>query len=360
MVGQRQGAKSALARWVLTQRRRRRGPAADAPTPRDEATHAWDGRRRFAEDYTFTAVGPGVAVIARLEWLPGRDANRIWLTILRDGEAFVLPGGQAMHRSTPSDRWRSGGLRLDCITPLQRWTIQYAGRLVAVAPGAPGCSPRAPPPSSRDTLRCHLDLTFVANADPYTPGTDDDPDLLATRLSQAQWDRSLLKAVRRVTNRGYVQLGLLHGTIALGDALIPLAAPSLRQHFWGVRDWGASDHAFQCFVADDDGAQAWIHHARFPFVTMEGGFARGATPSKHEPIAGLSITCEPRAQRAPAHATLVVPRDNHPAPLHLAMRSDCAFLVDGRGVVALGLARVTGDTEGWALWGGQRRWLPRR
>ncbi|MCA9712332.1 MAG: sigma-54-dependent Fis family transcriptional regulator, partial [Myxococcales bacterium] len=47
----RTGVKSALARWVIVKRRGHW--AAPAPTPQDEATHAWDGQPLFAEDYTF-------------------------------------------------------------------------------------------------------------------------------------------------------------------------------------------------------------------------------------------------------------------------------------------------------------------
>ena len=379
----RRGAKSALARWVISQRRRRHDPDRDRPTPRDEATHAWDGRRRFAEDYTFCAVQPGLALIARLEWLPGRDANRIWLTILREDGVLALPGGQRVLRATSTDRWRAGGMVLDCLVPLSRWTMRYSGEVYALPPGGPG--PRDPsfdPGASASIAggigrRCSVDLTFVGSAPPYTPGTDDDPDLQAKRLGQAQWDRRLLQAVRKVTNRGYVQLGSIVGTIAVGDELIPVRASALRQHFWGVRDWGASDHGFQCFAvrppasgaSGRDAELTWIHHARFPLVTMEGGFTSQGG-SGVAPITGLDVTWEQRPERAPAHTTLVV-SDPHgdnrvrPQRLELATCSDCAFLVDGRGLASLALARVGGDAQpglaaGWALWGGQRRWLPRR
>ncbi|MBL4685292.1 MAG: hypothetical protein JKY37_11930 [Nannocystaceae bacterium] len=353
----RRGAKSALARWVVTQHRRRI-TRPHAPQPRDEATHAWDGRRRFAEDYTFSVVQPGLGIVARLEWLPGRDANRLWLTVLRDGVAFSLPGGQLLHRGASTDRWRAGGMTLDCLVPLSRWSLRYTGHLAPLQPGGPGIDAVAGG-GTDGLLRCNVDLTFVAAAPPYTPGSDDDPELLAARLGEAQWDRALLRSVRRVTNRGYVQLGAMHGTIVLGDEVIPVRASALRQHFWGVRDWGASDHGFQCFIADAAGGHTWIHHARFPFVTIEGGFQ--SDPGGHAtPVKAVDISWESRPQRAPAHATIIIPDANRVAPIELTMCSDSTFVVDGRGLVALGLARVAGPGGGWALWGGQRRWLPRR
>jgi len=360
----RRGAKSVLARWVMAQRRRRTDPSAHAPSSTDEATHAWDGRRRFAEDYTFTCVQPGLGIVARLEWLPGRDANRLWLTVLRDGKAYSLPGGQIIQRSATSDRWRSGGMVLDCLVPLSEWTVRYVGDLVALDPGGPG------PVKSEDgtRIRCSLDLTFVAGADPYTPGSDDDPDLMAANLGRAQWDRELLRSVRRVTSRGYVQVGDMQGTLALADELVPIRGHALRQHTWGVRDWGAADYGFQCFAVADDGSQTWVHHVQFPFVTVEGGFvSHGDNPLS--PIQGLDITWERRPNRAPAHATLGIPSENGRAALELSMCSDSAFVVDGRGLVELGLARIgtargaepaaNGGVSGWAMWGAQRRWLPR-
>jgi hypothetical protein len=70
----RRGVKAAIARWAV----RRRGEPEIWPRPQDEAPHAWDGRRHFAEDYTLAAVQPGLAVVARIEWLPGsRGAPRV-------------------------------------------------------------------------------------------------------------------------------------------------------------------------------------------------------------------------------------------------------------------------------------------
>lgn len=352
----RRGAKSALARWVVAQHRRR-VTRPHAPQPRDEATHAWDGRRRFAEDYTFSVVQPRLGIVARLEWLPGRDANRLWLTVLRDGVAFSLPGGQSLHRSTSTDRWRAGGMTLDCLVPLSRWSLRYTGHLVAVQPGGPGVDTTAS--GAAPQLRCNVDLTFVGAAPPYTPGSDDSPELLAARLGEAQWDRALLRSVRRVSNRGYVQLGAMHGVIVLEDEVIPVRASALRQHFWGVRDWGASDHGFQCFIANPAGGHTWIHHAKFPFVTIEGGFVSDPD-GRATPVGAVDTSWESRPHRAPAHATISVSDTDRVTQLELTMCSDSAFAVDGRGLVALGLARVAGPNGGWALWGGQRRWLPRR
>ena len=205
----RRGAKSALARWVLHKQRQRRDPDASPwPSPKDEATHTWDGRRHFAEDYTFGAAQPGLAMISRLEWLPGRGAHRIWMTILREGKVWCLPGGQLIRREGEGDRWRAGGMVVDCRTPLRQWTVRYRGRLAEVAPGVVDgdVDGHAGP-------RCSIDLTFDTTSNAFAPGRDDAPDLLAARLAEATWDAKLLASVRRVQNRGYVQVGDVAGTI---------------------------------------------------------------------------------------------------------------------------------------------------
>ena len=121
----RQGLKSALARWVLAKRRGAGRPGATGAgargagvAPQDEATHAWDGQRRFAEDYTFVGAQPGLGVVLRLEQLPGRDSQRIWAVVMRPEGTWAFPGGQLVLRTTGDDRWRAGGLHLDCETPL--------------------------------------------------------------------------------------------------------------------------------------------------------------------------------------------------------------------------------------------------
>jgi hypothetical protein len=399
----RQGLKSALARWVLAKRRGagRPGSAVSSPhgasahgsgahgagvAPQDEATHAWDGQRRFAEDYTFVGAQPGLGVMLRLEQLPGRDSQRIWAVVMRPEGTWSFPGGQLVLRTTGDDRWRAGGLHLDCETPLHRWALRFSGTLERQGSGGEAPLLHVVGDASH-RRRVSLDLTFVATAAPYVPGTDDDPELLARCLSQATWDARLLQAVRRDRPRGYVQLGELHGTLALGDVLVPVRAASLRQHHWGVRDWGACDEAFECFWSThdrqghdrqgndrqgEDRRGGWLHHARFPFVTLDGGFVvhggRGrdtsAEPWSHagriEPVRRIGATFEARTRGAPARASLTVGDAETTRQVQLELCSDVSFVVDGRGRVDLGLVRTTGPTEGWGIWAGLHRTLARR
>ncbi len=351
----RRGAKSALARWVLHKQRQRRDPSAPPwPSPKDEATHTWDGRRHFAEDYTFGAAQPGLALVTRLEWLPGRGAHRIWMTILREGRAWCLPGGQLIRREGEGDRWRAGGMVVDCRTPLRQWNVRYRGRLAEVAPGMVD-----PDVDAQDGPRCSIDLTFDATSAAFAPGRDDAPALLAQRLAEATWDAKLLASVRRVQNRGYVQVGDVAGTVSIGAEIIPLRAAGWRQHAWGVLDWGGPDDAFQCFWRDRAGASTWVHRARFPFVTLEGGFVdrqvAGAGAGR-ELVRGIAATFERRPERAPARVTLGIRAPDN-RDTEVTILSDVTFGVDGRGVVELGLVH-TGD-GGVGIWGGQRRSLPR-
>ncbi|MEM6294601.1 MAG: hypothetical protein AAGA54_25225 [Myxococcota bacterium] len=340
----RREAKSALARWALHKRRNDGTPAQW--TSQDEATHAWDGRKRFAEDYTFIAVQADLAVLVRLEWLPGRAAHRIWLAVLRDGGTWVLGDeGQLIVREAGTDRWRAGGLEIDCVKPLQRWHVRFKGSL-----RRRGTDEVAP---------ARVDLTFLADDDPFSPGVDDDPELVARRIGEASWDRQLLRAVRRDHSRGYAQSGSFTGTLAIADMLVPIRASAARQHTWGVRDWGAPDLAFLCFAAWDDGRRAMIHRAAFPFVTLEGGYLR-APGGTRQLVRGLGITTEARLQGAPAHLDASLDLATQPKPLSLRLETlrDVAFTVDGRGEFSFGLCRL-GEGEGWGVWAGQRRTLRR-
>ncbi|MCH9681422.1 MAG: hypothetical protein K0V04_08315 [Deltaproteobacteria bacterium] len=354
----RRGLKSTLARWVITKRRGAR--PTPPPSPQDEATHAWDGRRHFAEDYTFIGVQAQLGIIVRLEWLPGRDSQRVWVTLLRPDGVWALPAGQAVLRTTNDDRWQAGGLKLDCVRPLRRWTIRFVGSLHHQGQGeaSEGPSLRLVDDDDASVQRGSVDLTFVSDVEPYEPGADDDPELMARHLGEASWDRRLLQAARRARSRGYVQLGQLHGTIALGDVLIPVRADSVRHHHWGVRDWGACDDAYQCFLAMDGGRRGWVHHARFPFVTLEGGFVEDK--GRVEPIRGLGTSLEARPQRAPTRMGLSLLHAEGAHQVEAALVSDVSLVVDGRGRVDLGLVRVASPEPGWGIWAGLRRARPRR
>jgi hypothetical protein len=342
----RRSVKAALARWALQKQRRRR-PAQEL-SAKDEATHPYDGRRRFAEDYTFVAVQAKTAVLARLEWLPGRDSHRVWLFVFRRGELFIVPEAQAVVRTRAGDRWSAAGLKLDCVTPWEQWTVRYSGRLSRVA------SPDEP---DAVETSCSLDLTFLSSGPAFEPGADDDPELIARRLGEATWDATLLRSVRKVQSRGYVQVGNVHGTVALGGEIVPIRAAGLRQHTWGVRDWAASDSAFQCFAALDDGRSVWLHSAAFPFLTLDGGFVHDGRDLV--PVRAFGASLERRPERAPGHATLDVEYGGGRVSIEAQMLQDASLHVDGRGAVAFGFFRLA-DGAGWGVWVDQRRLLPRR
>ncbi len=347
----RRGFKAALARFILT-RRRGAGPGG-VPTARDEATHAWDGHARFAEDYTFVGVQAELGVVLRIEHHPARRSQRVWVVVLRPDGAWAVPGGQ---RIVPAagDRWQAGGLSLDCIKPLRRWTLRFAGTLRRVGHGSEVPPLQVVPEGQSDpsTRRGSIELSFVSTLALHTPGADDDPELLAQRLGEARWDARLLRAVRRARPEGYVQLGELHGTIALDDERVPVQAAALRQHRWGVRDWGSTDEAFECFWARGDEYRAWVHRARFPFMTLDGGFV-----SLHErmaPVLRLGGTMDARPGRAPARVSLELADAEVEHAVEGTMVADLSLPVDGGAAVDLGLLRLTGSSEGWGLWAGLR------
>lgn len=351
----RRGLKSALARWVLAKQRGAR--PSPPPSPHDEATHAWDGQPRFAEDYTFAGAQSGLGVVVRLEWLPGRDAQRIWVVVMQPDGVWALPGGERVVGPTGTDRWRAGGLELDCVTPMQRWAVRYTGTLERQGRVADGPALRVVGSDSRDAARVAVDLSFASAAGPHAPGTDDDPELLARRLSEATWDARLLRVVRRARTRGYVQLGRLQGTIALGERVVPVDAWSIRHHHWGVRDWGAADEAFQCMWATDDHARGWVYFGRFPFVTLDGGFV--ADRARVEVVRGLEHRVDARPGRAPARVELRAEQVDGTRTVRGQVMSELSFVVDGRGRVDLGLLRIDGPSPGWGLWSGLRRVPPR-
>lgn len=335
-AGLRGQVKAALARWVLHKRRELLEGGRGRPQAHDEATHAWDGRRRFAEDYTFAVVQADLGLLARLEWLPGRAAHRVWLMIHRDDGVWWIPPEATIVATAVADRWRVGGLALDCVQPLSRWTLRYSGKVHGA--GA----------ATDDVQHCEVNLEFVASADPFVPGVDDDPELVAQRLGEAHWDRELLRSVRRATQRGYVQVGDFRGTIALGSDVVPVAGCGVRQHTWGVRDWGAPQLAVQGLVVDGDSV-VWIQRARFPAFTIEGGFVA-------ERRAWQAVRSIREASTEADRCALEIETASGPRRWAVQPRNSTTMRVDGRG--AIDVAFVTGAGGVRGLWATQSRTLP--
>ena len=345
----RRGVKSALARWAV----RHRPQEASWPRPQDEATHPWDGRPHYAEEYSFVAVQADLAVILRIEWLPGRGAHRIWATILGDGEVYALPGAgqQVIPGDADASHWRCGGLVIDCSAPLQSWSLRFRGPLEARgADGEPGAAAGERPP----TVEGRIDLVFTATAPPFVPGSDDDPELISQRLGDAEWDAELLRGIRRRPIRSYVQVGVIHGSVAIGARILAVSAAALREHAWGVRDWGASDHALRCFLAEGRSARLWAHRAVFPWLTLEGGFV--CEGGALRPLRALGVTSERRPGRAPRRVGLDVVAEGREEAIEVETVAAIGLDMDGRGWVDLAFVRG-GKAVG--VWLGQRRLLPR-
>jgi hypothetical protein len=361
----RRGVKAAIARWAV----RRRGEAEIWPRPQDEAPHAWEGRRHFAEDYTLAAVQPELALVARIEWLPDREAHRIWLTILTPTAVYALPGtGQALLRGG-GDHWHALGLAFDCVEPLRTWTLRYRGRLEVRDPEGH----RRGPPGEHvpvEELEVRVDLTFAAQLPAFVPGSDDDPDLVSRQVGAADWDARLLKQLRRDRLRSYVQTGDVHGALVLGSQLSTFGGAGLRVHSWGVRDWGASDAAMQAFVSVQGATaaagpvRAWVHSAQFPWIHLAGGFVQRAAGLV--PIRGLGVSPTRRPGRAPSHVGLHIDAPGGALELEAESLAEHSLDMDGRGRLEFSLCRVralaTTDQVGAAGWGlliGQRRVIPR-
>lgn len=347
----RRGVKATIARWAVRQR-----SSSEWPRPQDEAPHPWDGRRHFAEEFVVAAVQPELGVLARLEWLPGRDAHRVWMSLLTPTAVYTLPGGQAILRGDAEQRWRAGGLQFDCLEPHRTWTIRFRGALEVRDPRGRPRGPRGDG-APADTREARIDLTFLSAVPPFVPGTDDDPDLVSRQLGAAEWDTRLLHALRRRTLRGYVQSGDVHGSFTLGPQLYTFGGAALRVHSWGVRDWGASDRAMQCFAAVG-GTRTYVHTAEFPWMTLSGGFVH--RPAGVVPLRDLGVTQERLPDRAPAHTGLAIEAPGGPVHLEAETVAELPLDMDGRGHLDIALVRARSDGQhGWGLNFTQRRLLPR-
>ncbi|MCA9657782.1 MAG: hypothetical protein KC486_05520 [Myxococcales bacterium] len=353
----RRSLKEVVARWAV----RHRAPRPTWLRPQDEAMHPWDGRRHFAEEYVFAAVQRDLGILVRLEWLPGRESHRVWVILFEEGAVYTLPGsGQAIVRGGESGNWRVGGLEIDCVEPFQRWRVGFRGKLDRrTRDGEPLVVEDAAGAKAVDRVEARLDLTFLADHPPFIPGTDDDPELLSRSLGGAAWDVDLLRGLRRRQMRSYVQVGELAGTVVLGDRILAIDSSCLRQHGWGVRDWGASDQALHCFVSRGGRPHVWIHRADFPWLTLEGGFVAGADGL--QAIADLGVTLERRPEQAPRRIGVDIELRENGRREDVAFDGEClaqlALEMDGRGRLYLAFLRV-GDGDA-GIWIGQRRTLPR-
>ena len=135
-----------------------------------------------------------------------------------------------------------------------------------------------------------------------------------------------------------------------------------------MRDWGASDEATQCFASftptqdaprdpADTPVQVWLHSARFPWLTLAGGFVQRAAGLV--PIRDLGVRATRQPTRAPSHVGFHVDAPGGDLDLETETIAELGLDMDGRGHLDLALCRVRGAGDGWALVISQRRLLRR-
>jgi hypothetical protein len=180
-----------------------------------------------------------------------------------------------------------------------------------------------------------VDLTFESHAPAFVPGSDDDPDLVARQFGAAEWDAHLMRVLRRRTLRSYVQAGEAHGSVALGARLLAFGGSGLRIHSWGVRDWGASDTALQCFASMPGTVMAgpfgvWVQKVEFPWLTLLGGFVQRTAGGDGDPRPGRGRPSASRG-RAPRSVGLAIEAPGGPLTLAAETLSELPLEMDGRG-----------------------------
>jgi hypothetical protein len=228
------------------------------------------------------------------------------------------------------------------LEPHARWSVGFSGELEREDDGT--------------VVPADLELVFDSTAPPFLPGTDDDPDLVAASLAEVQWDRRLLRVLRRGIPRAYVQPGVAHGSLALGSRVLALRARTLRLHGWGPRDFGTAVRALQAwFVHGGTEETSYVHRSEFPWLTIEGGF-HADDDGRVARLESIGITREVEAsghtRRLSAHL-----RWGRGSEERRHVRAEpvarTSLRVDARGDVELALLRL--PEGGCGLWVAQQR-----
>lgn len=209
----------ALKRLLAAGMIRRSLKGGDLPLGELETKHSEPATLFFNDSTYFMGQGEdGSCLLARMAFRTDREPE-CWLTLYLEGTGtFTIKGLPG----EPGSGFSLGDLHFNCEQPGRRWTIRYSGDL------------------EKENKKCTVDLDLVFES--ITPLVNfkyiSRPEDIAPVIAREKWSKTFLNSLKEIRKMHLEQAGRMTGTITIDGRVSKVEWRSVRDHSWGIRNWG--------------------------------------------------------------------------------------------------------------------------
>lgn len=198
-------------------RRSRSGPTL--PLSEAERKHKDPHQPLFNDSSYFNGLGEdGSFFVVRQSFRTTRG-NEYWLKLhFPDAGTYELKNFTGVE----GEGFQQGALLFECVAPGKTWNISFEGELVQGSENYPA----------------RLNLTFEASHPLIDFKDGANQEAVAATIAKEPWNREFFHKLREIKKTHLEQPGTLTGEITIQGKTRAVQWSSLRDHSWGVRNWG--------------------------------------------------------------------------------------------------------------------------
>lgn len=248
--------KRALAQLLVRSRRRHRASPSSL-----ETLHVEPETPYFNDSvYLYGRAPDGLAIATRLSVRTDAPCE-VWTSVRLPGQPIAeLPEPHYPR----GEGWAAGGTAWEVLEPGQRLRVRFEGPLVQAG----------------ETVDAALDVTFRGTS-PLVDFSDGvTPTMTARALARERWSRRFFEQLGEIRTVHYEQVGVLEGTVRLGDHEQAVSLRSVRDHSFGRRQWTTWRRHIWFSGVGDSGEAFTLAQVRYDFVgPLTAGFWIDGGPS---------------------------------------------------------------------------------
>ncbi|XP_023335574.1 uncharacterized protein LOC111706873 [Eurytemora carolleeae] len=134
------------------------------------------------------------------------------------------PETAIQQNESESEGWIGGGIHLEPVEPLRKWSVRYCGELINVC--------------TKQLYRVDLDLVYNTNLKHFDFDSDMNPWTVARAMAREPWSQEYFARLRSAHQNHYEQFGSLTGTVDIDGEKQKIEIDVMKDHTHGsVRDW---------------------------------------------------------------------------------------------------------------------------
>lgn len=244
------GLKIGIKQKIMLRSMKKQKKAGFAAEDAERFALPVDAADNFNNSYYLTAHDGETSLYLRLGER-GDGTCEVWASVKHKKEHFV--NKRNLYPSCESP------LKVECKETEKVWLHIYQGELFEVSY------------NGKETVTCGdgknavINLTFNATAPIYDFFTHGNDKLVARTYARQKWNKDFFEGLKKNKQTHYEQYGTVSGTVNIDGNEIKLNnLPAVRDHSYGMRDWGYMNRHFWLAGVSESGRAFNVSMVSYP------------------------------------------------------------------------------------------------